>query len=113
MKTFMLAMIATALLSARVAAQEKSEASKPEITPAKPLVVSGRVSNDGKTLMTDIDSEWTIDNAEALKGHEGRLVKVKCYVDTAKNRIQILSVKKDDAQSNYTAARYADSAFRR
>lgn len=112
MKTVILVMIATTLISATVFAQEKSEA-KPEIAVSKPLMVSGKVSNDGKTLMTDIDSEWTIGNVEALRGHEGRLVKVKCYVDTAKNRIQILSVKKDDSQSNYAAARYADSAFRR
>jgi hypothetical protein len=69
----------------------------------KPLTVSGKVSTDGKTFLTDIDSEWLVSNADALKGHEGRLVRVKCYVDTEKNSIRVLAVKKDDAESNYAA----------
>jgi hypothetical protein len=68
---------------------------------------------DGKTLLTDIDSIWSVSNRQALKGHEGRIVRVKCFVDTEKNSIQILSVKRDDSESNYTAVRYSDSAFRR
>ena len=113
MKIFVVGMVATMLISGCVLAQEKPEASKTETSAPKPLLVSGRVSDAGRTLTTDIDSEWTVSNPDALKGRDGRLVKVKCYVDTEKNRIQILSVKKDDAQSNYTAARYTDSAFRR
>lgn len=113
MKTFVLGMIATTLISGCVLAQEKPEGSKQETTTPKPLMVSGRVSDAGRTLTTDIDSEWTVSNPEALKGHDGRLVKVKCYIDSAKNRIQVLSVRKNDAQSDYTAARSTDSAFRR
>jgi hypothetical protein len=79
----------------------------------KPLVVSGRVSADGKTLLTDIDSLWSVSNRETLKGHEGRMVRVKCFVNTEKNSIEILTVKRDDSDSNYTAIRYSDSAFRR
>jgi hypothetical protein len=79
---------------------------------AKSLTVSGKVSPDGKTFLTDIDSEWQVSNADALKGHEGRLVRVKCYVDTEKNSMKILSVKRDENDSNY-AARNTDSAFRR
>ena len=112
MKTMVMALMAVLLASTAVLAQEKS-ASKPEMAGPKPLMVSGRVRNDGKALMTDIDSEWMVSNAEALKGHEGKLVRVKCYVDTAHNRMQILTVREDDGTSNYTAARYADSAFRR
>jgi hypothetical protein len=51
-------------------------------------------------------------NSEMLKGNEGHVVKVKCYVDTERNRIQILSVKRDENGSNYSAT-HADSAFRR
>jgi hypothetical protein len=79
---------------------------------AKSLTVSGKVSPDGKTFLTDIDSEWQVSNADALKGHEGRLVRVKCYVDTEKNSMKILSVKRDENDSNY-AARNTVSAFRR
>jgi hypothetical protein len=78
----------------------------------KPLVVSGRVSRDGKTLLTDIDSEWSVTDPASLKGVEGRRVTVKCYVDTERSRIQILRVKKEQDEVKY-AARHDDSAFRR
>ena len=89
------------------------ETSAPSAIPStKPLTVSGRISRDGKTLLTDIDSEWTISNAEFVKGHEGRMVTVKCYVDTRKNRLEVLSIKHENSAPNY-ASRQTDSAFRR
>jgi len=75
----------------------------------KALSVSGKVSDDGTRFITDIDTEWAINNAAAVKGYEGRLVTIKCYVDSDKNRIQVLSLKRD---AQY-AAKYSDSAFRR
>jgi len=75
----------------------------------KALSVSGKVSSDGTRFITDIDTEWAINNSDSLKGSEGRLVTIKCYVDPDRNRIQVLSVKKD---AQYTA-KYGDSAFRR
>lgn len=74
----------------------------------KALTVSGKVSDDGKRFITDIDTEWTINNPESLKSHEGHLVTIKCYVDSDKDRIQVLSVK-----SPQYAAMHSDSAFRR
>jgi hypothetical protein len=102
------------LLSSCCVAQEKAAAAKASDSQraAKILVVSGRVSNDGRTLLTDLDSEWKIANADMLKGQQGHLVRVRCYVDMEKNQIQILSVKKENGESTY-AARYGDSAFRR
>jgi len=114
MKNAALALLAAILLlPGLVLAQEKTTESKPVASPrmsAKTLMVSGKVSDDGKTLVTDLDSEWTVSNAEILKGLEGRLVRVKCYVDSARNQLQILSVKRENS---YYAARQADSAFRR
>jgi len=75
----------------------------------KALTVSGKVSDDGRRFISDIDSEWTINNPDVLKGREGRLVTIKCYVDPDKNRIHVLSVKTD---AQYTAL-HSDSAFRR
>jgi len=118
MKTSSVVTLATLLLvSAVTLAQEKD---KPALAgpdsrsaaSARPLTVLGKVSNDGKTFTTDIDSEWVVSNAEALKGQEGRRVMVKCYVDTEKNRIQVLLVKREESESN-SIARYTDSAFRR
>jgi hypothetical protein len=75
----------------------------------KALTVSGKVSDDAKHFVTDIDTEWAINNPEALKGREGRLVTIKCYVDSSMSKIQVLSVKTDVQYS----AMYRDSAFRR
>jgi hypothetical protein len=75
----------------------------------KALSVSGKVSDDGRRFITDIDTEWAINNSAAVKGSEGRMVTIKCYVDSDKNRIQVLSLKRD---AQY-AAKYSDSAFRR
>jgi hypothetical protein len=115
MKTTFLATLACVLvISGTLFAQENSTTAKQENPglSTKPLIVSGRLSNDGRTLLTDIDSEWIVDNSESVKGYEGRLVKVKCYVDTEKSRIHILSVRKDDQNFSF-AARQTDSAFRR
>jgi hypothetical protein len=101
------------LMSGIVFSQEKAAPAQPDHgKAAKTLTVAGKVSDDGKSLFTDLDSEWAISNPGALKGHEGRLVTVKCYVDSGRNRIEIVSVKKNPGEENY-AARTMDSAFRR
>lgn len=119
MKTSILTVLAIAILIQAAVAQEEpartaGEQGHPSSNTAssKPLVVAGRVSRDGRTLVTDIDSEWAVRNPEALKGHEGRRVAVKCYVDTEKSRIQVLRVSDAEGELKY-AARHGDSAFRR
>jgi hypothetical protein len=75
----------------------------------KALTVSGKVSDDGKRFISDIDTEWAIHNPDALKGRAGSLVTIKCYVDSDQNLIHVLSIR---TSAQYTAT-YADSAFRR
>jgi hypothetical protein len=58
----------------------------------KSILLSGRVSNDGRRFLIDSDNEWDVSNAKVLRGHEGSLVTVKCYVDSSRNQIQIVSV---------------------
>lgn len=102
------------LISSCALAQEMSVSGKMDSShrSAKVLIVLGRVSADAHTLLTDLDSEWKISNANMLKGYEDRLVRVRCYVDTEKNQLRILTIKRDDGRSTY-AVRYGDSAFRR
>ena len=59
-----------------------------------PMSISGKVSDDGKTFVSDNDSKsWTVSNPEALKGHEGHQVTVSANVNADKNEVQVLSVK--------------------
>jgi len=112
MKTCAVALLACVLATS--VAVRAQEAEKAPVSPSasKPLVVFGRISEDGKKLLSDLDSEWIVSNPEMLKGLEGRLVRVKCYVDSEKNRLRILFVKKENSELSY-ATRQADSAFRR
>jgi hypothetical protein len=115
MKTSVWGLFVTVLLiSSCSVAQEQSEVAKTDTarTSSKVLIVFGKVSNDAKTLVTDLDSEWKVANANVLKGYEDRLVRVRCYINAEKNQLQILSIKRESGGENY-AARYADSAFRR
>jgi hypothetical protein len=62
-------------------------------TSTKSTSVTGKVSDDGKTLTDDAGKSWTVSNPEALKGHEGHEVTVKGNADPAKNEIHVNSVK--------------------
>ena len=59
-----------------------------------PMSISGKVSDDGKTFVSESDSKsWTVSNPEALKGHEGHQVTLSANVNADKNELQVLSVK--------------------
>ena len=56
--------------------------------------ISGTVSDDGKALTADKDQKsWTVQNPEALKGHEGHHVRVRAHVYADKGEIHVMSVK--------------------
>ena len=115
MKNSMLGLFAAVLLISNCCiAQEKSEIARAGSAPSstKILTVFGKVSNDARTLLTDLDSEWKVANASVLKGYEDRLVRVRCYVDAQNNQLHVLSIKKENDGEKY-AARSSDSAFRR
>jgi len=101
MKSSILTAVSLALITSGISlAQERTQPASTNqdttiVRPAvaKSLTVFGRVSRDGQSLITDIDSEWTVSNADVLKGREGRPVTVKCYVDSDRNQIRVLSVR--------------------
>jgi hypothetical protein len=70
----------------------KADSAGAHMAAAKSIVISGRVSSDGRHFLVDADNEWDVSNAKVLKGHEGSLVTVKCYLDANRNQIQIVSV---------------------
>lgn len=76
----------------------------------KGVVLSGQVSQDGKTLLADDDNAWVVINADSLKGLEGRYVSVRCRMDVKDGRIRVLSV--DQPVAGHSA-HLGDAAFRR
>jgi hypothetical protein len=95
---------ATLLLVATAAARDRSS--------SKPVTLSGKVSDDCKTLVAQNNENWSITNPDAVAGREGRQVKIKCRVSAGRHEIQVLSVKPAVAQTAYFANK-GDSAFRR
>lgn len=79
-------------------------------TSTKGVNLAGKVSQDGKTLLTEDDNVWSVSNADALKGFAGRDVTVKCRMDPGKRSIRVLYVFEP---SKSHSANLSDSAFRR
>ena len=76
-------------------AQETETKTETTTTTTKSLMtLHGTVSDDGKTFTNDKDQKaWTVQNPEALKGHEGHHVSVKAHVHADKGEIHVVSVK--------------------
>ncbi len=61
---------------------------------AKLQHLKGKISDDGKNFTTDKDNKtYTIDNPDAVKGHEGHDVRLSGHVDASNNSIHVSSVK--------------------
>jgi myo-inositol-hexaphosphate 3-phosphohydrolase len=102
MKKVMLVTFAVALLMSMMAiAQDstKQDPAKPdtvtsEKTSTPAISLSGKVSDDGKTFVSDKDNKsYTVSNPDALKGHEGHRVILSANVNAEKNEINVRSVK--------------------
>jgi len=63
-------------------------------TKAKATKVAGKISDDGKSFVSDSDSKtWAIENPEAVKGHEGHHVVLTAQVDADKSEVHVKSLK--------------------
>jgi hypothetical protein len=63
-------------------------------TSTKASSVTGKISDDGKTFVSDKDGKtWNISNPDAVKGHEGHHVTLKANVSADKNEVQVVSLK--------------------
>lgn len=61
---------------------------------AKAASIAGKISDDGKTFVSDKDSKsWTISNPEAVKGHEGHHVILKAHVSADTGSVDVVSLK--------------------
>jgi hypothetical protein len=114
--------IALAVLCVSAAAQQNSRSgavrlqtegstvANSETTAHKAVALSGRVSDDGKFLVSEDQDRWSVSNPSVLAKHTGRLVTVKCQLASDQNSIHVLAVK--PAETKYVAI-HGDSAFRR
>lgn len=83
--------------------QMKQDNMKADKTSTKAISISGKVSDDGQTFVSDKDNKsWTVGNPDALKGHEGHRVTLKAHADADKNEITVLSVKMGKAELKNT-----------
>jgi hypothetical protein len=56
--------------------------------------VTGKISDDGKTFVSDKDGKsWTIVNPDAVKGHEGHHVTLSAHVYADKGEVHVMSLK--------------------
>lgn len=82
-----------------------------KISAAKSFTISGRVSEDGKTLIAKGGESWLVTNPDVLASHARQQVKVKCET-SAGHSIRVFSLKILAPPATYHA-NPGDSVFRR
>jgi pentapeptide MXKDX repeat protein len=60
---------------------------------AKAVKVTGNISADGKTFVDKDGKSWTIQNPDAIKGHEGHHVILTAHVYADKGEVHVMSLK--------------------
>jgi hypothetical protein len=95
MKTLIMLALAAVLVPAAALAQDTMKPSPDQTkSAAKTASVVGKISDDGKSFVSDKDGKsWTIDNPDAVKGHEGHHVVLKAQVDPASGNVHVMSLK--------------------
>ena len=73
--------------------QEKPDTAKAEKASTKAVSLPGKLSDDAKTFTDKDGKSWTVQNPEALKGHEGHEVTLKAHLYADKNEVHVVSVK--------------------
>jgi len=115
-RTILLLAIACFLFPLSAWPQHSSKAAETKQVDAslskKASLLSGQVSLDGKTFITEKNEIWTVTNPDVLAGHPGQRVLVKCQLFAAKSEIQVFSLE-PAAKDGKLASNRADSAFRR
>ena len=96
--SFALALLMSAVAVAQYGAQPPDN-SKSGAT-MKTVSITGKISADGTTFVSDNGKSWTISNPAAVKGHEGHHVILLAQVDADKNAVHVVSLKmaKDSMQ---------------
>jgi cytoskeletal protein RodZ len=90
---FAFVLVLSMVAVAQDAAQPTSAKQDSAQSSAKADTVSGKVSDDGKSITDKDGKSWTVSNPDSLKGHEGHEVTLKGDVDSSKNEVKVDSVK--------------------
>jgi hypothetical protein len=96
MKKLMAILFTLALLTSLglVAQDTMSQDSMKSDKSTKAASITGKISNDGKTFVSDKDGKsWTISNPDSVKGHEGHHVTLKAHVSADRNEVDVVSLK--------------------
>ena len=95
-KTLLALALGALLIPAAALAQDTMKPSPDQTKSgmAKAAHVVGKISDDGKSFVSDKDGKsWTIDNPDAVKGHEGHHVELKAQVDPSSGNVHVMSLK--------------------
>ena len=111
-RTFLLLALSAFLLPLNASAQHSSKAAETkQVASKKATQLTGLISLDGKTLVTEKNEIWTVSNPDVLAGHQGQKVLVKCQLFADKSEIHVFTLQpSEDIKS---ASNRTDSAFRR
>jgi hypothetical protein len=104
--------LVVSLLAASGIAMPPGDGMRPGGANAKGVELAGKISDDAKSFLADDGNQWSISNAAAVRGREGRNVVVRCRMDLAKRALYVLGIRQEQAESKQ-AVRYGDAAFRR
>ena len=79
--------------------QTKNDKVKAAKMSGKTVRMSGNVTIDGRTFITDRDTKnWTISNPGAVQGHEGHHVTITAQTNPDKDEIRVVSLKMAKAE---------------
>ena len=94
MRKLMTICLALAILTFGVVAVAQDTMNNDSMTSKKAIDVKGKISDDGKTFVSDKDGKsWTIVNPDAIKGHEGHHVILNAHVYPDKNQVHVMPLK--------------------
>jgi hypothetical protein len=79
---------------------------------SKAIAISGRVSEDGKSLIAKNGEPWSVTNPNALAGHESQWVKIKGEPGSLDHHIRLRSVRILATPTTHSV-NLGDAAFRR
>ncbi|MGA1988542.1 MAG: hypothetical protein ABSG72_19900 [Candidatus Sulfotelmatobacter sp.] len=96
MRKLMTIVFALSLLTVfSLAAQDTTQQDNMKSGPStKATHITGKISDDGKTFVSDSDGKsYTINNPDAVKGHEGHHVTLKANVSSDQTSVDVVSLK--------------------